>query len=94
MSNDWKKPEEEDEYRWLLSPGIYCDHYSAQLINKRSAIVRIAFGEYVAKGYAPIYRQAVTMPLTDIKSLVATLEKIISEVEARAQPEEANSAKS
>lgn len=78
------RPEEHLGFRWLETPGVFCDTYTARYFPDATS-VRITFGEYTDRDHYPYYRYAVVMPLSDIKRLVRTLNRLIREAE---QPEE------
>lgn len=73
-----QRPEENNTFRWLQEPGIYCDTYTVDLW-KRPGVVRMTFGEYTDQDHSPFYRVAVVMPKQDVKALIATLTRILKE---------------
>lgn len=77
-----KLPEEHPGFRWLSPDPVYCDHYSA---DSYGSIVRMSFGEYMGRNYYPIYRVAIAMPLSDVKSLIRSLTRVVEAAEAEAK---------
>ncbi len=84
-----KPPEGDPGYRWMLTPSLFCDHFSADGYQS-SRTIRIAFGEWISKDVYPVYRTAVTMPLSDAKELMRVLGVLIKDIEAqpKTEPEE------
>lgn len=75
-----KAPESDPENSWLQVPAHYCDTFSTSII-RECKMVRIVFGDYVGREYRPFYRSAVVMPLSDIKSLIRHLSRLVAELE-------------
>ena len=76
-----RKRDEEDEsqyYYWLEQPGIYVDTSFAILFEK-DAIVRIAFGEIVGRGFHPLWRAGITMSIPAARRLAKRLNEMLNE---------------
>ncbi len=72
------RPEEELGFRWLETPAVYCDTYTADWFGD---VIRIAFGEYTDRDHYPFFRTAVAIPLSDAKRLIRTLTRLVKEAE-------------
>jgi hypothetical protein len=73
-------PEKEPGWRWLKEPAIYCDAYTVDVFSDAN-IVRLSFGEYISEDVLPFYRVGIAMPLTDVKKLIHSLNKVIERYE-------------
>lgn len=72
-------PSEDDRgYRWLGPAPTYVDHFTLGVFAGQR-VVRLAFGEWVGRECPPIYRISVVLPISEARSLAASLAEELKE---------------